>query len=364
MRVVVAPDSFKGSAHAVRVTQNLVAGWRRRRPGDDLDAMPLADGGEGTVAVVAASAPAAVRRTTTVTGPAGRSVDAHWVMLPGQHALVELAEACGITLLPAPDPLHSHTAGLGEVLRAALDAGAVSVAVALGGSGSTDGGTGALKALGARFLDAQGGPVPAGGDGLTRLARIDVADLTRAPAGGVTLLVDVDAPLTGPSGAAAQFGPQKGAGPTDVVRLDAALQRLARLLPADPASVPGDGAAGGTGYGLRAAWGARPVPGADAVIALVGGTDRLARADLVVTGEGRFDTTSAGGKLPVVVRRTAAAAGVPTALVCGVLAAPTDGFVDACSLVSLAGCAGAATADVDAWLQRAGELLADRLGRD
>ena len=231
--------------------------------------IPLADGGEGTLDVLAAAVPGACWHRSRVTGPDGRPADCPWLELPGGGAAVELARASGLPLLAAPDPLGAQTTGLGEIIGHALDAGARQVTVALGGSASTDGGTGALAALGARFLGASGWPLPAGGGALRGLAAVDLAGLRRPPPGGVSCLSDVRAPLLGPSGAAAVFGPQKGASPAEVEQLDAGLARLARILGGEPAAA-GAGAAGGTGYGLAAAWGAVIVPGATRLCQLAG----------------------------------------------------------------------------------------------
>ena len=191
--------------------------------------MPLADGGEGTLDVLAAAVSGARWHQDRVTGPAGQPVDCAWLELPGGLAAVELARASGLPLLARPDPLGAQTTGLGEIIGHALDAGARQVMIALGGSASTDGGTGALAALGARFLDAAGDPLPPGGGALRGLAAVDLAGLRPPPDGGVSCLSDVRAPLLGPAGAAAVFGPQKGASPAQVALLEDGLARLAGL---------------------------------------------------------------------------------------------------------------------------------------
>ncbi|WBB76641.1 glycerate kinase [Micromonospora sp. WMMD1128] len=371
MRVVVAPDSFKGSLAAADAARAVADGWRARRPDDDVRLLPLADGGEGTLDAFAAARPDAVWHTTTVPGPDGRPVDAGWLLLPedqvagqgvgtagGRTAVLELARASGLPLLRGPDPRHAHTYGLGAVAAAALDAGATALVIGLGGSASTDGGTGALRALGLRLRDREGRDLPLGGAALAGLAYLDRAGLRPPPPGGVRLLVDVTAPLTGPAGAAAVFGPQKGAGPDDVAVLDAALRRLADSAGGDP-DQPGAGAAGGTGYGLAALWGARIVPGAAAVAELAGLPEALAGADLVVTGEGRFDETSLRGKVVGALLDTAAAAGVPVQVVAGQLgAAPPEPVTAAVSLVELAGSTASALAEPGRWLREAGGRLA------
>jgi glycerate kinase len=295
-RVVIAPDSFKGTATARDAAAAIARGWASVRPDDELLLAPQADGGEGTIDAVAAADPGATVHAATVTGPDGRPVTAHWLLRAGGEAVLELAESSGLPLMATLDPLGATTRGLGELIGAALDAGATSITIGLGGSASTDGGAGALAALGMTLADASGRPLPDGGGALAGLESLDRTGMRQAPAGGVRLLTDVTAPLLGPAGAAAVFGPQKGAGPAEIAALEAALARFAHHLGGDP-TLPGSGAAGGAGYGLSAAWGAVLVPGAPAIAALSGLPDLIARADVVISGEGRFDATSSGGKV-------------------------------------------------------------------
>nr|WP_157467611.1 glycerate kinase [Frankia sp. QA3] len=357
-RVVIAPDSFKGSATATEVAAALGDGWRSRRPHDEIVALPIADGGEGTLDVFAAAVPDSVRHPLRVTGPDGRPQDAEWLALPGGVAVVELARASGLPLMLAPDPLRAQTIGLGEALGAALTGGARRILVALGGSASTDGGTGALAALGARFLDPRGAVLPPGGGALARLARVELSGLRPPPPGGVRCLVDVDAPLLGPAGAAAVFGPQKGAGPADIDRLAAGLRRLAEVLGGEPAAA-GAGAAGGTAYGLAAAWGADLVPGIRTITEAAGLPAALTGAGWVVTGEGRFDRTSLAGKVVGGVLGLARAAGVPVLVAAGQLDAPRpEGAIAEVALARLAGGTEAALAEPLRWLRAAGAELA------
>ncbi|WP_084100734.1 glycerate kinase [Demequina sp. NBRC 110051] len=365
MRVVVAPDSFKGTADAATVAAAIADGWRTVRPAD-VAPLPMADGGEGTLDALAA-APDARRHLVTVTGPDGREVEAAWLELPGPDGpvgVVELASTSGIILIDELAPLTAHTRGFGQAIAAALDAGVHSLLLAIGSSCSTDGGAGALAALGARLLDTDGSPVADGGGGLASLQALDLSGLRSLPPGGARVLSDVTSPLIGPAGAAAVFGPQKGAGPEDVVRLDAALANLARVAAeagrdADP-TAPGAGAAGGTGFGL-ALWGATLGSGAAAVADAVGLDAALAGADLMVTGEGAYDGQSDAGKVVSEVRRRAAAAHVPVALVAGRVDAPTDAFASAVSLTELAGSGEAAMAQTLRWAREAGAELARRL---
>jgi len=359
--VLIAPDSFKGSVSAAQAAAALAGGWLTVRPGDRVTRLPLADGGEGTLAVLAAALPGARWRRARVTGPGGDPVDCRWLELPGAVAAMELARASGLPLLARPAPARAHTTGLGQVMAAALDRGARRLIIGLGGSASTDGGTGALTALGARFTDAAGRRLPPGGGALARLAAADLSRLRPPPPDGTACLVDVTAPLLGPGGAAAAFGPQKGATPRQVALFEAGLARLASVLGGDPVA-PGAGAAGGTGYGLAAAWGADLVPGAPELCRLAGLDRALAAADLVITGEGRFDETSLTGKACGTVLAAAAAAGVPVAVAAGQTSgALLSGGPPAEAVITLAGLAGGpapALARPLRWLRRAGQRLA------
>lgn len=375
-RIVFAPDSFKGSISAGAAATALSEGWRSVAPDDELVLLPLADGGEGTLDAIEAAVPGARRIPITVTGPDDRPVAAHWLLLPavggGETAVVELAATSGITLLDALRPLDAHTFGLGEAIAAAIDHGVERLVVALGGSASTDGGAGALTALGARLLDAAGTPVVRGARGLAAIDRIDADALRPLPVGGAVLLTDVDNPLLGPRGATAVFGQQKGLDSATQPLAEAGLGHWAALHPRVDPGLPGAGAAGGTAFGLLA-WGATPgtaapaigtsgtatlEPGAAAVAELLGLPAALAGADLVVTGEGRFDGQSSGGKAPWQVARLAAAAGTPCALVAGAITAEAEGYAASLALVELAGSTAAALADPARWLRVAGAALA------
>ncbi|NAZ88012.1 glycerate kinase [Kineococcus sp. T90] len=329
VHVVVSPDKFKGSLTAVEVAARVAAGLRegfaRTLPAQGLrvSEVPVADGGEGTVdaAVAAGWRPVAA----AVTGPTGEPVTAAWARRPGgPEALVELAQASGLDRLPGAvrSALAATSRGTGELVRAALDDGAREVVLAVGGSACTDGGSGLLAALGARLLDARGRDLPDGGGALAHLERVDLSGLDpRVREVRWTLAADVDNPLLGPRGAAAVFGPQKGADPQQVRLLDAALARLADALVAAGApearEVPGAGAAGGTGLVALGLLGARRRPGVEVVLELVDWHRRAAGAHLVVTGEGSLDEQSLGGKTPVGVARAAAALGAPVVALSG-----------------------------------------------
>jgi len=320
-RVVVSPDKFKGSLTAVEAAQAITEGLLRGCPGADVVARPVADGGEGTVEAVLSAG--YEPRTVTVSGPTGEPVTATFA-LAGTSAVLELAEASGLRHLPGgrPAPLTASTFGTGEVIRAALDAGARNLVLGLGGSATTDGGAGMASALGARFLDATGAELPAGGGALIDLDRIDLESWDPRLADTTTVLAsDVDNPLVGPNGAAAVYGPQKGASPDDVRLLDAALRHYADVVEHDlgvaVADVPGSGAAGGAGGGALAFLGARVESGIGLVLRVIGFADAILDADLVITGEGSLDAQSLSGKAPVGVALAARSGGVPVVALVG-----------------------------------------------
>lgn len=330
-RVLIAADKFKGSLTAVQVAECVTAGLRRVVPGLDVEALPVADGGDGTVS--AAVAAGFERHEAEVTGPLGAPVRAAYA-LRGDTAVVEMAEAAGLHLLPpgvfAPRTATTH--GAGELLRAALDAGARSVVFGVGGSATTDGGAGMLTALGARFLDAGGAPVAPGGAALRDLASADLSGLDPRLADlDVVLASDVDNPLTGPKGAAAVYGPQKGASADDVAVLDAALAHYAEVWEAavgaraaEYARAPGAGAAGGIGYGALVGLGARFRSGIEVMLDVLGFAAALERATLVITGEGSLDEQTLHGKAPAGVAAAAGDAGKDVIAVCGRLALSAD----------------------------------------
>lgn len=325
-RVLIAADKFKGSLTAVEVAERVTAGLRKAAPGVEIESLPVADGGDGTVA--AAVAAGFERREVRVAGPLGHEVTAAFA-LRGDTAVVEMAEASGLHRLPTGvfAPLTASTYGSGELLRAALDAGARTIVFGVGGSATTDGGAGMLSALGARFLDADGEPVPPGGGGLHALATADLAGLdTRLADVDLVLASDVDNPLTGPTGAPAVYGPQKGASPDEVAALEAALAHYAKILEAALgakaaayAAAPGAGAAGGIGYGALLL-GARFRPGIEVMLDVLGFAAALDRATLVITGEGSLDEQTLHGKAPAGVAAAARAQGREVVAVCGRLA--------------------------------------------
>ena len=334
MRVLVCPDKFRGTLTARQAAEAVARGWRRARPDDELELVPLADGGEGTLDVLAPADEEGGRSrriTTRVAGPRGDPVEAAAGVVDGT-GIVEMARASGLQLLSEArrDPRRTTTRGTGELMRALLDEGVGRLLVCLGGSATNDGGAGMARALGIRFLDAAGDETGEGGEALLDLARIDARGVDpRLATVNVVGVTDVDNPLCGPRGASAVFGPQKGASSDVAWELDRALGHLAavvaRDLGVDRHDEPGAGAAGGLGFGLLAFCGATLRPGVEVVMEASGFAERIARADIAVTGEGSFDEQSLHGKVPDGVIRAATLQSVPVAVICGTARVHPDG---------------------------------------
>lgn len=387
MRIVIAPDKFKGSLSAPEVCAHLEKGLQRGA-GNNLDVVriPVADGGEGTLDAAVGSG--FTRRSAVVAGPTGEPVTAEFAVR-GNEAVIEMAAASGLALLPTralvdgrPGSTAARTAtslGTGQLIRAALDAGCNRIILGVGGSANTDGGAGVLQGLGAGLLDAAGTDLPAGGAALARLERIDFSGFEpRLKDTRFVLASDVDNPLLGAQGAAAIFGPQKGATQQDVGMLDAALARFVEVLAREigsegpsnrafkAAEAPGAGAAGGVGYAAIAVLAATRRPGIDVVLEFTGLADRLAGADLVITGEGSLDEQSLLGKTPMGVARAAAAQGVPVIAVCGrtTLAegqAVAAGFEDVYALTELESNVDRCIAEAAPLLEQLGTQISGRL---
>ncbi|WP_447803011.1 glycerate kinase [Pseudomonas serbica] len=326
MKIVIAPDSFKDSLSAQGVADAIALGLAEVWPDAQLVKCPMADGGEGTVESVLAACDGELRRTD-VRGPLGETVNAAWGWLPQNHtAIIEMAEASGLQLVPLDrrDACISSTFGTGELIRAALDAGAQRVILAIGGSATNDGGAGAMQALGVRLLDAQGQQLQPGGLALAQLARIDLTGIDpRLAEVRFDIAADVNNPLCGPHGASAIFGPQKGATTAQVEQLDRALghfaNHCANALAQDVRDEPGSGAAGGLGFAAKAFLGAQFMAGVEVVAELVGLAEAVVGADLVITGEGRFDAQTLRGKTPFGVARIAQEQGVAVIVIAGTL---------------------------------------------
>lgn len=372
--VLIAPDKFKGSLSAADVAGALARGIAVTSPDAHTELLPIADGGDGTVE--AALAAGFTAHEARITGPTGESISARWAQ-NGTDAVLELAETSGLRRLPCDaagrtllDHARASTRGLGELILAARDAGAAHLVIGLGGSASTDGGAGLLAALGARLLGGDGAPIPDGHDGLAAVASADLGPALAALDGvHLEAACDVTNPLLGPDGAAEVFGPQKGLADADIRAADEVLGRWADAVEragADPSGTsplrgrPGAGAAGGTGFALYAL-GADFVSGADAVLDLLGFDAALARADVVITGEGRLDRQTLSGKGPAEVARRAADAGARVIAVAGSLELATEelegaGIDLALDLLSRA-------RDVEDAMDRTAQLLQD-VGRE
>jgi glycerate 2-kinase len=374
MRILIAPDKFKGSLSAARVAAAIAAGLRAESPTAELVTIPVADGGDGTVD--AAVAAGFERVPVTVAGPTGEPVHASYARR-GEVAVVELACACGLMLLPGGrrEPLTASSFGAGQVLAAALEAGARRIIFGVGGSASTDGGAALLQALGARVLDYRGRPLGQGlgGGALRDVASLDLSGLHPALRGcSVILATDVTNPLTGPDGAAEVYGPQKGASPVQVIELASGLRRWAAVVAeatgTDRSRAPGAGAAGGVGFAAIAVLGAEPRPGIGLVLDLAGFDAALAGAELVITGEGSLDEQSLSGKAPVGVARAAARRGIPVVAVAGrsTLTEAQLAAVGICAVYPLSDLESdpaRSSSEASTLLERVGRVIAlDRLG--
>ncbi|MGH8960135.1 MAG: glycerate kinase [Jatrophihabitantaceae bacterium] len=371
MHVLIAPDKFKGSLTAAQVADAVSAGLRAERPDVVLVRVLVADGGDGTVD--AAVAAGFERVPVTAAGPTGLPVRSSYARR-GSVAVVELAGVCGLSRLPGCefDPLGASSYGVGEVIRAALDAGAHRIVLGIGGSASTDGGAGLLQALGARILDAHGDPLGRGGGVLGAAATLDLSELHLGlRAVQLAVASDVDNPLTGPDGAAAVYGPQKGADPDQVRALDDALRQWAAVVASavgtDHSGEPGAGAAGGVGVAALAL-GAQLSSGIDLVLDLVGFDAALGGADLVITGEGSLDRQTLSGKAPAGVAAAARRAGVAVVAVAGRCSLSPDelsgaGFGAVYALTDLEPDVERCIADAPALLEQLGRKLAGRLPR-
>ena len=373
MRVVVAPDKFKGSLTAAQVSARVAAGLARAAPGTEVVEVPVADGGDGTR--VAALTAGYRRVPVRAEGPTGEPVETAYAERDGV-AVAELADVSGLGRLPG-GRLAARTAssyGTGQVIRAALDAGCRRVVLGIGGSAGTDGGAGLVQALGGRLAGEHGGEVGRGGAALAAVRSLDLAGLHPALATAeVVVASDVDNPLLGPRGAAAVYGPQKGASPADVAELDAALARWAdavrRATGRDEAATPGAGAAGGVGFAVLAVLGATLAPGIDLVLDLVGFRAVLPGAGLVITGEGSLDGQTLHGKAPAGVAAAARASGIPVVAVAGrSLLSPSElepaGILAAYALTDLEPDPGRCMAEAGPLLERLAERVAADWMRD
>lgn len=324
MKVLISPQSYKGSLAALEVAEAMLKGLREIWPAEEYEVVPIADGGEGTVEALV-TATRGVFREAQVEDPLGRPIRARWGMLgDGRTAVIEMAAASGLPLLQRSErnPMITSTFGTGQLIRAALDAGAAKLIVGIGGSATNDGGAGMAHALGVRFLDTNGRYLSRGGRSLQKLGHIDTSRLDpRLKQVEVIVASDVTNSLYGPEGASRIYGPQKGASPRGVELLDNALQRYAQVLETDlgihVATTPGAGAAGGLGAGLMAFAGATMKRGVDLIFEAMDFDRHLDWADIVFTGEGRIDEQDVFGKAPIVVAQRAAARSLPVIIIVG-----------------------------------------------
>ena len=366
-RILVAPDSFKGSLSAADAASAMAEGIRRVAPGIDIVTLPVSDGGEGLVDVLTPALGGTIV-TEDVLGPLPEMrVTARWGYVPDRAmAVIAMAEAAGLALVPPArrDPRVTTTYGVGQLILAALGRNVHEIIVGIGGSATNDGGAGMASALGAEFLDESGNPLPPGGAALARLARIAIEQLDmRLRRVRVTAACDVTNPLTGPEGASRIYAPQKGGGAETVEILETALCRYAEILRTrlghDVASIPGSGAAGGLGAGLLAFCDAELRPGIDIVLDATGFDRMLSGVDLVLTGEGRVDVQTRAGKALTGVLARARKAGVPVAVVAGSIEGDRsayvgrNGFADIISLVD-------ERTSITAAIARAGDLCTAR----
>jgi len=361
VRVVLAPDKFKGSLTSEQVAEHLARGLVAAWSDIDVVSVPVADGGDGTLH--AAVAAGFRRREVTVTGPTGQPVRSAIAVRNG-IAVVELAAASGLALLAdgQPQPLEATSWGTGELIRAALDADCTEIILGVGGSASTDGGSGMLQALGARLLDSSGEQLGPGGGALRSLDRVDLSDLDpRLKSARFVLASDVDNPLLGDHGGARIYGPQKGATSRDIEELESGMERWASLVDYAAVSLPGAGAAGGVGYAALTVLGAIRRPGVEVVLELTGFQEAARGAVLVITGEGSLDAQTLSGKAPVGVARAAGRLGVPAIAVCG------QCHVDPSTLASVGLGRAYALTDIEPCIEicisRPGPLLEDLAGR-
>lgn len=324
MHIIIAPDSFKGSLTAIQAAKAMATGVRHLWPQAKIELIPMADGGEGTAEALV-MATGGTLQPITITGPLGEPVQASFGILgDGKTAVIEMAAAAGLYLVPEEkrNPLVTTTYGVGELILAALAAGCQHLIIGIGGSATNDGGVGMAQALGGKFLDANGKDIGWGGGALENLAHIDLTVLDpRLQEVTVTVACDVNNPLCGPQGAAAIYGPQKGATPALVTKLDENLAHLAQIIKQDLGkdiiSFPGAGAAGGLGAGLMAFLDATLMPGIEIVMKAVGLQERLQKAHLVLTGEGKIDAQTAFGKTLSGIAQAAKAHSLPVIAIAG-----------------------------------------------
>lgn len=356
-QILIAPDSFKGSATSAQVAKALADGWKITRPNDEIVIAPFADGGEGTLDCIESVTPASTRIPIMVQGATGVEHQSSWLLVGSDTAVIEMATLCGITTLDELDPLSAHSYGLGQAIKAALEGEHVNeILIAVGGSASTDAGLGALSALGFKATDTDGKELALGGSDLHRLARVDIPGGLRKPDRGIKILVDVQSPLTGLNGAAHIFGPQKGADTTQVQLLDEGLVHFLEVLKVEDRA--GFGAAGGVSCGLAVLLSAMIVSGVETIADLIGLEEKIEKSDCVITGEGSFDDQSYRGKAVGYLLEVAKECERPVMIACGVNKNEESPLI--ISLVELAPSVESAMVDSQRWVIECGRVLASR----
>jgi len=356
-KILIAPDSFKGSATSAQVAKALANGWKISRPSDEIVIAPFADGGEGTLDCIERVTLGSLRIPIVVQGATGIEHQSTWLLVGSDTAVIEMATLCGITTVDQLDPLGAHSYGLGQAIKAALaDERVNEILIAVGGSASTDAGMGALSALGFKGLDADGKELVRGGGDLHRLARVELPTAIRKPIRGIKILVDVQSPLIGSNGAAHIFGPQKGANATQVQLLDVGLAHFLKALNVD--DLAGFGAAGGVSCGLAVLLNASIVSGVATIAELIGLQEKIKFSDCVITGEGSFDDQSYRGKAVGYLLEMAKESERPVMIACGVNKNGESRSI--LSLVELAPSVQSAITDSQRWLIECGKVLASR----
>jgi len=356
-KILISPESFKGSATSAQVARALAKGWKISRPNDEIVIAPFADGGEGTLDCIESVTAESIRIPITVQGATGIEHQSTWLLVSADTAVIEMATICGITTLDELDPLGAHSFGLGQAIRAALEDDRVNeILIAVGGSASTDAGMSALSALGFKGLDADGKEISRGGGELHRLARIETPANHRKLARGIKVLVDVQSPLTGPNGAAHIFGPQKGADAEQVRLLNEGLLQFLKVLYVEDRA--GFGAAGGVACGLAVFLEATIVSGVESIAALIGLKEKIQAADCVITGEGSFDDQSYRGKAVGYLLEMAKEFERPAMIACGVNKNAESASI--LSLIELAPSVQSAMTESQHWLIECGKVLATR----
>lgn len=359
-QILIAPDSFKGSATSAQAATALADGWKILRPQDEIVIAPFADGGEGTLDCITSVTPESVRAPITVQGATGTEHDSSWLLVGTDTAVIEMATLCGITTVAHLDPMGAHSYGLGQAIKAALaDERVNEILIAVGGSASTDAGIGALSALGFRALDSSGHEIARGGGDLQRLARIENPDGVRKPSRGIKVLVDVQSLLTGLNGAAYVYSPQKGADAAQVEELDRGLTHFLSVLGVKDHA--GFGAAGGVACGLAVLLGASIVSGVATIAELIGLREKIQASDCVITGEGSFDDQSYRGKAVGYLLEIAHVCDRPVMIACGVN--KNEKSEEIVSLLELAPNFESAMTDSQKWLFECGKVLATRFSR-